>query len=164
MKPTLKRLSAVFSILCMAFWSPELASEAVVVDAPSVASGDAAAIARTIEEFKDAYNRGDLQPAMAIFGDDLVYMGAGRPTLAGKAALDAWRASLQDTFARYDRVLDIVSEDIKVSGNLGLERGYVNVVLTPKSGGETITDRHRFLDVWEKSNGRWRLVMAMNNR
>lgn len=124
----------------------------------------AAAIAKAIGEFKDAYNQGDLEKTMAVFSDDLVYIGAGRPTRSGKDALDSWRASLQDTFARYDRVLDIVSEEIRVSGDMGIERGYVNVVLTPKGGGEPLTETHRFLDVWEKRNGMWKLVVGINNK
>jgi hypothetical protein len=59
MKPKLKMLSAVFSILCLALCTSDFASEAPSRDAPPVQSSEAVATAKTIEEFKDAYNRGD---------------------------------------------------------------------------------------------------------
>ena len=154
-----------FLIPFAVFGAPKLATAFLGVAPPLPGPGDdAAAIAKAIGNFKDAYNQGDLEKTMDVFGDDLVYLGAAAPTRSGKDALDSWRASLQDTFARYDRALDIVSEEIRVSGNMGFERGYVSLVLTPKAGGAPLTEKHRFLDVWEKRNGKWKLVVGMNNR
>jgi ketosteroid isomerase-like protein len=152
--------------LFVLFGTPSLTSDSGLSEEPQSPShaDDAAAIAKAIGAFKDAYNQGDLEKTMAVFGDDLVYIGAGAPTRSGKEALASWRASLQDTFARYDRALDIVSEEIKVSGDMGIERGYVDLVLTPKAGGAPLTEKHRFLDVWEKQRGRWKLVVGMNNK
>jgi len=154
-----------FLMLLIVLASPPFGSELPLSGGPSPGSSDdAAAIAKAIGEFKDAYNQGDLEKTMGVFGDDLVYIGAGAPTRSGKDALDSWRASLQDTFAHYDRALDIVSEEIRVSGNMGIERGYVNLVLTPKAGGAPLNEKHRFLDVWEKRNGKWKLTVGMNNK
>jgi ketosteroid isomerase-like protein len=153
-------------LLFIIFGAPKLASELHSDGKPRLRnpSDEAAAIAKAIGDFKDGYNQGDLEKTMAIFGDDLVYIGAGGPTRSGKDALDSWRASLQDTFGRYNRVLDIVSEEIRVSGNMGIERGYISLVLTPKDGGAPLTEKHRFLDVWEKRNGKWKLTVGMNNK
>jgi len=159
-------LAVGLSLLFIAFAAPKLPSDssASAVPASSRPDDDAAAIAKAIGDFEDAYNRGDLEKTMAVFGDDLVYIGAGAPTRSGKDALDSWRTSLQNTFTRYDRALDIVSEEIRVVGNMGIERGYISQVLTPKAGGAPITEKHRFLDVWEKRNGVWKLVVGMNNK
>jgi ketosteroid isomerase-like protein len=67
-------------------------------------------------------------------------------------------------FTKYDRHLEISADEIKVSGDMAFERGLVKVVLKPKSGGEAVTEEHRFLDVWQRRNGQWKIVQAMTNK
>src|SRR5262252_8920548 len=111
-----------FLMLLVVLGSPPFGSELPLSGGPSPGSSDdAAAIAKAIGEFKDAYNQGDLEKTMGVFGDDLVYIGSGAPTRSGKDALDSWRSSLQDTFVHYDRALEIISEEIRVSGKIGIE-------------------------------------------
>jgi ketosteroid isomerase-like protein len=86
---------------------------------------------------------------------------AGRP---GKEVLDDWRSSAESAFAKYDRHLEISTDEIKVSGEMAFERGLVKGVLKPKSGGEAVTEEHRFLDVWQRRNGQWKIVQAMSNK
>lgn len=125
---------------------------------------DAAVISKIIQEYAAAYNEGDLQRFMEIFSDDFVSMEYGRPTRKGKEALDDWRSFAQLAFAKYDRHLEISTDEIKVSGDMAFERGLVKVVLKPKSGGEAVTEEHRFLDVWQRRNGQWKIVQAMTNK
>ena len=90
---------------------------------------------------------------MDIFSEDFVSMEYGRHTVVGKDVLEEWRSDGQDLFTKYDRHLEITTDEIRVSGTMGFERGSLKVVLHPKSGGEAKTEEHRFLDVWEKRDG-----------
>jgi ketosteroid isomerase-like protein len=126
-------------------------------------AADEAAISKRISDFARAFNVGDVNGVMAVFWDDFVSMERGIPTESGSAALAFWESSVTTTFQKYDRNLRITGEQIKVSGNMAFERGAVDLVLTPKGGGEQIIEKHRFLDVWEKRRGQWKLIAVMSN-
>jgi ketosteroid isomerase-like protein len=104
-----------------------------------------------------------VEGVMNVFADDFVSVEYGRPTAKGKEALADWRAALQSTFSKYNCHLVIITDEIKVSGEMAYERGTVKLLLHPKSGGEALTEKHRFLDVWQKRSGEWKLVDAMSN-
>jgi ketosteroid isomerase-like protein len=96
---------------------------------------DVAAISEAIREFAVTFNEGNLQKFMDVFSEDFVSMGYGRHTVSGKEALEEWRSSVQVQFTKYNRHLEITTDEIRVSGTMGFERGSVKVSLTPKSGG-----------------------------
>jgi ketosteroid isomerase-like protein len=125
---------------------------------------DAAAISEAIREFALAFNEGNLDTLMAVFSKDLVSMEHGHRTVVGKEALEKWRSHVQDLFTKYNPHLEITTDEIRVSGKMGFERGSLKVALNPKSGGEVKTEEHRFLDVWEKRNDQWKIVQAMSNK
>ena len=131
---------------------------------PDPLNHDVAAISEAIREFAVAFNEGNLQKFMDVFSEDFVSMEYGRHTVLGKEALEEWRSYVQDRFTKYNRHLEITTDEIRVSGAMGLERGSVKVLLNPKSGGPAITEEHRFLDVWEKRNGQWKIVQAISNK
>jgi ketosteroid isomerase-like protein len=54
--------------------------------------------------------------------------------------------------------------EIKVMGDVALEYGWHELALTPKSGGEPLRSRTRYLDVWKKDRaGNWKLAMFIDN-
>jgi ketosteroid isomerase-like protein len=125
---------------------------------------DEAAISNRIADFARAFNAGDVNGVMAAFWDDFVSVESGLPTESGSSALTTWENSLKATFEHYDRNLKIIGDQIKVSGNMAFERGSVDLVLIRKGGGEKVIENHRFLDVWEKRRGQWKLIAVMSNK
>jgi len=94
-------------------------------------------ITRAIEEFIDAYNRGDINAMLACYGDDLVKLRQGappetKPELARRVA---------EVFKKFDSRVDVSNEEILLAGELAFTRGHFRVTLTPKAGGEAQTNR-----------------------
>jgi ketosteroid isomerase-like protein len=49
-------------------------------------------------------------------------------------------------------------------GEVAVDYGWHELVLTPRGGGEPITTRTSYIDVWKKDGaGNWKLSMFMDN-
>src|SRR5256885_1306831 len=100
------RLVIVFSA-----FSPSVSLAAGGNSSSSGLKDDVAAINQAIAEFTKAYKEGNVEAVLKVFSDDLVYMPQGRPTKSGKQAVDAWRSSLQGTFAKYKGHLEVIIDE-----------------------------------------------------
>ena len=115
-------------------------------------------------EFREAYNTGNAERLLAIFDSGLIDLSNGRCSGYGEGGKAALRSHLQDLFAKFDaRMVPIVIE-IKVMGEVAVDYGWYELVLTPKSGGEPIRTRTRYVDVWKKvTAGDWKLAIFIDN-
>ena len=121
-------------------------------------------IESAIESFVIAYNAGDVDRLLSAYDTAFVDMPLGTETISGSAAIVSTRERLEQTFANYTGRLEVDTQEIRVEGNLAFDRGVLTVTLTPRSGGERITVRRRFLEIWKKSSaGHWRVFRAMDN-
>ena len=116
-------------------------------------------IKRSIDEFVNAYNSGDIDAVLACYGDDLIKLRQGappetKPEVARRVA---------EVFTKFHSRVDVSNDEILVSGELAFTRGSFRVTLTPKAGGETQTIDRRYLELWRKENGRWLVVRTMDN-
>jgi len=66
-------------------------------------------------------------------------------------------------FEKFNSRVDVSNDEIQVAGDLSFTRGSFSVTLTPKAGGESQTVERRYLEIWQKENGRWLVVRAMDN-
>jgi ketosteroid isomerase-like protein len=56
------------------------------------------------------------------------------------------------------------NDEMLISGDLAVVRGELWVELTPKSGdGPVERLQRRFLEVWRKADGNWRVIRTMDN-
>lgn len=98
---------------------------------------------------------------LSCWTEDGVYMAAGAQTASGHAALDSMVQGIFST-VRITGFTDHVDE-ILVAGNMAVQRGSYVETLQPKSGAAAITLRHRYLFVWRRERGIWKLARAMAN-
>jgi uncharacterized protein (TIGR02246 family) len=135
------------------------ASEAPRAKGDAVTS-DAEQITRAISEFIDAYNAGDADRVAAYYADDLVKVRAGAPA-EGKAET---ARRIKDVLARFQGHLTVHNDEITVSGDMAFTRGTLSITLVPRDGsGPTQALERRYLEVWRKDAGRWRVVRTMDN-
>ena len=121
-------------------------------------------IEAAIDAFVSSYNAGDIDALMEVYDADFVDISLGTETIAGNTAIESTRLRLQETFARYQGHLKVQTQEIRVEGNMAYDRGILVVTLTPRDGGERITIRRRFLEIWvKKKEGFWRVARAMDN-
>jgi uncharacterized protein (TIGR02246 family) len=120
---------------------------------------DQKAIDAAIAEFVSAYNAGNLEAVMDYYAPDLIKLRQGSPPET--KAETAQR--IKTVFDRYNSRVDVVTDEIHVSGKTAYTRGSFRVTLTPKMGGEPQTVDRRYLEIWRKENGRWLVARTMDN-
>ena len=125
---------------------------------------DEEAISLAKSEFRDAYNAGDAERLMRVFADSFTNMSQDEASfygVEGKCAL-GWRAT--KLFREYTVKLEVSIVQIVVLGETAYDWGWHNLTLIPKSGGAPISQRSRYLEIWQKNqNGKWQIQIFLDN-
>jgi uncharacterized protein (TIGR02246 family) len=108
----------------------------------------------------EAENAGDLEEWLSFVDDDPVWMIPNQPSLTSKEAIREWAAPY---FEQYDLHEETTDREVKVCGDWGYLRAHWNWTLTPKGGGDSITDtgnsiwivRRQPDDSWKMSQVIW---------
>ena len=116
-------------------------------------------------EFREGYNRGDVDQLLSVFTDEnAVDMSDGQQSHFGKAAKEGLRKRSAELFAEYSVKLAVIIIEIIVLGDTAYDYGWHEFTLTPKNGGENIRRRHRYFELWKKdSAGDWKISLFINN-
>jgi uncharacterized protein (TIGR02246 family) len=122
---------------------------------------DAAAIAQLMTAWAEAFNAGDIDRIMAVYGPSIVDMNQDGPTDVGKASLaNGYRIMLDSNNGHLAPHID----EIKVFGKFAFLRATFDLTMVPKTGGKTYETRRRLFAIIQKeSDGQWRVIRAMNN-
>ena len=116
-------------------------------------------------EFREAFNRGDVSGLLALSDPDLVNFSDGQPSEFGESGLDAIRSRLVRLFERFKAKLSIIVVEIRLQGDIAYDYGWHDLTLTPRSGGQSVQRRNRYVDIWRKNEkGKWKLWMYMDNQ
>ena len=117
-------------------------------------------IEQEISKFISAYNAANLDGVMACYADDLIKTRQGAP--AENKSQTA--ARLKITMGQFHGHLSVTNEEIVVVGEIAYVRGSLTVLLTPHAVGEPQQRvARRFLEIWQKRNGRWQVTRTMDN-
>jgi ketosteroid isomerase-like protein len=115
-------------------------------------------------KLRDAYNEGDVDGVVAVFGERFVDMSEEQPSFYGGEAALVLRHRLKNLFQRNHVELAVTIVAIRIHGFFAFERGCHQVTLIPKDGGCKTTRRTRYLEIWQKDpKGRWRIVVFLDN-
>lgn len=120
---------------------------------------DRAAIEAAIAAFVRGYASGDLEGVLAYYDADLIKLRQGA---ASESKEDVSRR-VEEVFREHDTRVDVVNDEVAVSGNMAYTRGSYRVTLRPRAGGEIITVDRRYLEIWRKRDGRWVVFRTMDN-
>src|SRR5437762_1411451 len=94
---------------------------------------DEQAIRTLIATWMEATRAGDLNRVLELMDDDVVFLGAGRPMMRGKAAFaEASRAGVGKT--RVDGTVTV--QEVRVFGDWAYCWNQLTVTVTSESGGE----------------------------
>jgi uncharacterized protein (TIGR02246 family) len=101
-----------------------------------------------------AFNEGNAADIAIHFTEDAILMAPGQPASQGKEAVQAYYQSIFDT---YQTSLTSYYDEVKVDGDLAYGRGFAEVVLTPKAGGEPVTSTAKYLNILQRQpDGSWK--------
>ena len=117
-------------------------------------------IEAAISEFTEAYNSGNLNEIIKYYGEDLIKVRNGAPPETKPETTQR----IRDVFEHYRTRVEVVTDEIEVHGDMAFTRGTFRVTLTPKSAeGQAQILNRRYLEIWRKEQGRWRVVRTMDN-
>jgi ketosteroid isomerase-like protein len=126
---------------------------------------DVQAIRLAKTELRDAYRSGSTKRVMALVSDSYCDMSAGHASFYGIEAKEVLRHRLRELFARYRVELAVTIISIQVFGNTAFDWGWHKLTLKPRKRGKTVTERTRYLEIWQKeADGKWRLAIFLDNR
>jgi len=116
-------------------------------------------------QFRDAYNTGDVDRLVSVFNPSgFTDMSESGPNKYGPEAIAALRDRVGRLFAKYAVKMIPIINRIVVTGNTAYDYGWHEFTLTPKDGGETIQQRQRYFEVWNRdAAGNWTISLFINN-
>ncbi|HSG00938.1 MAG TPA: SgcJ/EcaC family oxidoreductase [Vicinamibacterales bacterium] len=128
---------------------------------PDTTAEDLAAISALRDAFRTGFNAGDAAALAALFTDDAVLMNPGQATAAGPAAIEALYGQL---FAEMTAQTEIRPEATEVSGSLAYDSGTYTGTMTPKAGGDAMTEEGRYVVILKKgADGSWKIARDIGN-
>jgi uncharacterized protein (TIGR02246 family) len=128
---------------------------------PDTSAADLAAIAGVRDAWAAAFAASDAAALTALYSDDAARMNPGQPTVSGRAAI---QANFEQMFSEATGSNDIQPELTEVSGDWGFDIGTYTSTVTPKAGGDAMTENGRYLVVLRKqADGSWKIVREMGN-
>jgi ketosteroid isomerase-like protein len=90
---------------------------------------------------------------------DIVAMPPNRPSKIG----DADRQWIRDFLAAYTVEVQYKSDEIVIAGDWAFDRGTATETMTPKAGGPAATESAKYLWVYQRLNGEWKLARLIWN-
>ena len=116
-------------------------------------------ILAAIERFRDAYEGGQIDVIAGYYTDDMIKLRQGAPAEGRDDVLGRVRT----VFREHDRRLEVTNDEIETSGDLAFVRGSFVLTLTPRAGGRALAMRRRFIEIWRREDGAWRVSRALDN-
>lgn len=129
--------------------------------APERAVADSAAVAQASREYVNAWLQGDTAAALGRVSNDIHILISGVPDIVGA---EATRKLFADEMATYEvPLLKLNHADLIVSGDHAIDIGTYEEIQMPKKGGAPVQNQGRFLTIWKKEGGEWRIMRYMLN-
>jgi uncharacterized protein (TIGR02246 family) len=114
---------------------------------------DVAAITAVSKARADAFNQGNAAGIAVHFADDALLMAPDKPALKGKAAVQNY---YQHIFDEYETDLKSYYDEVKVSGDMAYGRGYAEVILKSKQGGQVVKATSKYINIMRRNpDGKW---------
>jgi uncharacterized protein (TIGR02246 family) len=152
--PMQTRKAAVFSLFVLAL-------AACATPAPQVdTAADEQAVRALSMKWLELDRAKDHAGIAALFADDgVVYRGGEEPAV-GAAAIQA--AMAQEDARNPNEAVDWTTDKVEISsaGDIAIEQGSWSATGSGPAGNQQ--DRGRFLTVWRKVNGEWKVVADMS--
>lgn len=103
----------------------------------------------------EAFNNGDAAAIAALYTEDAILLPPGAPLIRGKAAIEAQLAKEAGGGFK----IEIVSLESPSQGDTGYNLG----TFTVKDANGTVVDTGKFIEIWKRANGEWKLYADIYN-
>lgn len=143
----------IFGIFC-------LVTPAVSADISGGTEADRQRMLEVSQEWLDAYANGDLDGIMAIMHEDAVVMPHNQPTSRGT---DAVRHYFAGRIGRPGVTFVDNLQEIRINGSWASVMGSFTLQVDRGPDEPPYVHRGRYLVLYEKVNGDWRMLRDMDN-
>src|SRR2546425_4741667 len=125
------------------------------------AAADSAAVLAASQQYVQAWIQGDTAAALGRVSNDIRILISGVADIVGP---EATRKLFADEMATYEvPLLKLDHQDLIVSGDHAIDIGTYEEIQVPKKGGAPIQGRGRFMTIWRREGGEWRITRYMLN-
>ncbi|UCG25440.1 MAG: nuclear transport factor 2 family protein [Chloroflexota bacterium] len=122
---------------------------------------DVALIHELWNEYASALMAGDMERWISIWIRGGIEMSAGGLLLTGAEQIRVANRPVMDLF---DAEMTISLEEVRILGDCAYSFGSYKQAITPKEGGESISNTGLFLTILEKqADGSWKIAIACFN-
>lgn len=121
------------------------------------------AIRNLEDQWTVALQNSEPEKILGFYANDAVVMSSNKPVIIGLEAIrnmiDTMFADTTVLFKTYTGTVD----DIEVSsaGDLAYARGHQEITIKTKVG--SIQDKGKWVDVWKKIDGQWKVTVSIGN-
>lgn len=111
--------------------------------------------------WKEAAARRDLDAMMEIYAPDARELLPGMPPIVGRPAIRGFYAELIETYPRFEHEFEAGEILVAASGDLAVVRGTYR--FTPDARRPQEAQSGKFVGVWRRRDGAWRLLINISN-
>jgi len=115
-------------------------------------------------EYRDAFNTGNIDRLLNLLSEGFVDMSEGHASLFGPDAREELRENVTKLLAKFQLELQVVIIGVRSFGDWAFDYGWHKLLLTPKSGGEPVIQRKRYLEIWQKIGDQWKIAIYMDSK
>ncbi|MCH7819093.1 MAG: nuclear transport factor 2 family protein [Candidatus Marinimicrobia bacterium] len=126
---------------------------------PDTTAEDTQAINAVIKQFADAFNQGDAAAVAALHTEEAKRLPPNSPLIVGREGIQAWMQASHDA-GLGDLQLTVI--DLHVNGDMAHVVGKYTLTIQPEEG-EAISDNGKFVDLWKRVNGSWKIDVNIFN-
>ena len=126
---------------------------------PALAADESGRIRAGTASWMQSFNSGNAGGVVALYADDAVLMPPNAPQARGVAAIKEAIAKEIASAKKGGVTLSVGTDEVGITGDMAWHAG---TYLAKDKGGKVV-DGGKFIEVWEKKNGKWRIVRDMWN-
>jgi ketosteroid isomerase-like protein len=125
--------------------------------------GEKDAIQSNEDQWTVALQKRDAEKIVGFYATEAVSMRSNQPIYIGLNAIrNGIQSMLADTtllFNTYTGKLDAI--EVSVAGDMAYSYGHDEIMVKTKDG--LVKDEGKWVDVWKKLNGQWRVIVSCGN-
>ena len=127
-----------------------------------MSTGDAESYIKQADvAFGTAMRTNDMDALINNYSMDATLMPPNLPAAHGPSAIRATWSGFLGQFSSND--LTLTPDDVQQSGDLAVETGRYMVHVVPKGTTMQVTDSGKYIVVWKKIDGRWKIYRDIFN-
>jgi uncharacterized protein (TIGR02246 family) len=124
---------------------------------------EADAIRNMEDQWNIALQNSEPEKIIGYYANDAVIMSSNKPIIIGLEAIrnmiDTMFADTTVLFKTFTGTVDFI--EVSSAGDLAYARGHQEITIKTKDGN--IQDKGKWVDVWKKIDGQWKVTVSVGN-